>query len=146
MNFRLCYSQSDRTAGPPAGRVQDAERPAIEFEAFTPDGLRSALAALWTGKQAGLEVQPGGDGDDWLAVALLTPGDNPTLPRCAGLLNVARHLLARRREVLDAMRKAPAAGTFCHLAPRAHVCAVCHVNPVEADAGFDTCQDCLGRQ
>ena len=29
---------------------------------------------------------------------------------------------------------------------RAYVCAVCHVNPVAAEDGYDTCGDCLRRQ
>jgi hypothetical protein len=30
--------------------------------------------------------------------------------------------------------------------PPAHVCTVCHVNPVDAEGGFDTCDECLAQQ
>jgi hypothetical protein len=104
MRWRLTYAGSDHTSGP--------------WDALTPDALRAALAALWTGRQAGLEVHAEGAGEDWIGVGLLLPGHAPTLERCASLSRDAVTLLARRQEVLEAMRKGGPGGTFAHLRPR----------------------------
>lgn len=52
---------------------------------------------------------------------------------------LARVVAARQAIELGRLTPAPPG-------PVAYVCAVCHRNPVAAEAGYDTCADCLARQ